>query len=94
VPLLDSDPVAVEDLKPGCGAVVQLGLHKAAVYRDEQGGVHKRSGKPSLLQYSAVHYNKVLYNSVQYSTVDQEQAKGRIAPLCTPPCSSRYTVAL
>lgn len=47
VPLVDCDPVAIEDLKPGCGAVVQLGLHKAAVYRDDQGSLHKHSGEQS-----------------------------------------------
>jgi Rieske Fe-S protein len=36
-PLYQTD---IEDIVPGCGAVVQKGLEKVAVYKDEQGGTH------------------------------------------------------
>jgi glycine/D-amino acid oxidase-like deaminating enzyme/nitrite reductase/ring-hydroxylating ferredoxin subunit len=34
------DVSSVEDIRPGCGAVVRLGLHKVAVYRDPSGDFH------------------------------------------------------
>jgi glycine/D-amino acid oxidase-like deaminating enzyme/nitrite reductase/ring-hydroxylating ferredoxin subunit len=32
-----------DEIKPGCGAIIRDGLHKLAVFRDEQGHVHRRS---------------------------------------------------
>jgi glycine/D-amino acid oxidase-like deaminating enzyme/nitrite reductase/ring-hydroxylating ferredoxin subunit len=34
------DVSSVEDIRPGCGAVVRFGLHKVAVYRDTNGDYH------------------------------------------------------
>lgn len=34
---------SLEELAPGCGAVLRRGLGKVAVYRDEQGKLHERS---------------------------------------------------
>ncbi len=45
-----SDADSADDVAPGTGAVVQRGLHKVAVYRDEQGVVHERSALCTHLQ--------------------------------------------
>jgi glycine/D-amino acid oxidase-like deaminating enzyme/nitrite reductase/ring-hydroxylating ferredoxin subunit len=37
------DVSSVNDIAPGTGAVLRSGLHKLAVYRDEQGVLHERS---------------------------------------------------
>jgi glycine/D-amino acid oxidase-like deaminating enzyme/nitrite reductase/ring-hydroxylating ferredoxin subunit len=41
--LLPAEPGAEERIAPGSGAVLQRGLAKVAVYRDESGVLHKRS---------------------------------------------------
>jgi glycine/D-amino acid oxidase-like deaminating enzyme/nitrite reductase/ring-hydroxylating ferredoxin subunit len=42
--LTGGDIPDIEDLKPGCGAVIKDGIfHKVAVYKDDQGVVHKCS---------------------------------------------------
>src|SRR5205085_576994 len=37
------DVASPDAIRPGHGAVVRRGLHKIAIYRDEQGTVHERS---------------------------------------------------
>jgi Rieske Fe-S protein len=41
--LTGSDVDTLKEIRPGCGAVVRDGLTKVAVYRDENGNVHRRS---------------------------------------------------
>lgn len=45
IPLVGTDAVDIEDLKPYSGCVVQKGTGKIAVYRDGEGNIHKYSGK-------------------------------------------------
>lgn len=42
-PLIGSDAVDIEDLLPNSGAIKQDGLHKVAVYKDQNGCLHKYS---------------------------------------------------
>jgi glycine/D-amino acid oxidase-like deaminating enzyme/nitrite reductase/ring-hydroxylating ferredoxin subunit len=44
------DAGSAEEVAPGCGAVVQRGMKKVAVYRDEQGVLHERSALCTHLQ--------------------------------------------
>lgn len=44
LPFAGSDGVDIEDLAPCGGCVVQSGVSKVAVYKDEKGCVHKFSG--------------------------------------------------
>ncbi|CAI7737666.1 unnamed protein product [Closterium sp. NIES-54] len=44
LPLVGTDGVEMEDLGRGCGAVVRMGVGKAAVFRDKDGRVHAFSG--------------------------------------------------
>ena len=44
IPLVGTDTVDIEDLRPCSGCVVQNGVSKVAVYKDGQGNVHKYSG--------------------------------------------------
>eukprot|EP01027_Heterolobosea_sp_BB2_P000222 GEZU01000332.1.p1 GENE.GEZU01000332.1~~GEZU01000332.1.p1 ORF type:complete len:141 (+),score=34.62 GEZU01000332.1:1-423(+) len=41
--LTSSDVSDIEDVKPGCGAIMRQGITKLAIYRDEDGTVHARS---------------------------------------------------
>ena len=41
--IVGGDVDSVDEIKPGAGAVISRGLHKAAVYRDPKGEVHERS---------------------------------------------------
>jgi glycine/D-amino acid oxidase-like deaminating enzyme/nitrite reductase/ring-hydroxylating ferredoxin subunit len=52
------DVKSVEDLMPGCGAVIRHGLHKVAVYKGEDGTVHECS---AVCPHMAciVHWNDV-----------------------------------
>lgn len=43
IPMVSTDSVDIEDLKPHSGCVVQDGVGKAAVYRDADGNLHKYS---------------------------------------------------
>eukprot|EP00850_Spirogloea_muscicola_P001747 SM000006S19512 [mRNA] locus=s6:1275063:1278577:+ [translate_table: standard] len=43
LPLKGTDIAAIEDLVPDSGGIMQQGLKKVAVYRDESGTVHRRS---------------------------------------------------
>lgn len=55
--LVGGDVKDIEDILPGCGAVVKDGLlHKVAVYRDERGTVHKCSAVCPHLK-AIVHWN-------------------------------------
>jgi len=47
----------IEDIKPGCGAVIRNGISKAAVYRDENGQIHSRSAVCPHLG-AIVHWNE------------------------------------
>lgn len=44
IPMVGTDAVDIEDLKPYSGCVVQHGVAKVAVYRDGEGNIHKYSG--------------------------------------------------
>jgi glycine/D-amino acid oxidase-like deaminating enzyme/nitrite reductase/ring-hydroxylating ferredoxin subunit len=41
--LTGGDVHSADDIKPGSGAVVRRGLHKLAIYRDEEGQLHEHS---------------------------------------------------
>ncbi|GJP37973.1 hypothetical protein CLOM_g22417 [Closterium sp. NIES-68] len=56
LPLVGTDGVAIEDLGRECGAVVSMGLRKAAVFRDKDGLVHAYSATCPHLGCS-VHWN-------------------------------------
>lgn len=47
---------SVEQIPPGQGAILNQGMHKLAVYRDEQGGLHALSAKCTHLG-CVVHFN-------------------------------------
>ena len=47
---------SVQEIAPGTGAIVRDGIHKLAVYRDEQGSVHALSAKCTHLG-CVVHWN-------------------------------------
>ncbi len=40
---LGGDVKSAEEIAPGCGAVLQRGIHKVAAYRDDAGQLHERS---------------------------------------------------
>ncbi|MCO5612682.1 hypothetical protein L7F22_066951 [Adiantum nelumboides] len=42
-PCIGSDAIDIEDLLPDSGAIKQDGLHKVAIYKDKNGGLHKYS---------------------------------------------------
>lgn len=48
IPMVATDAVDIEDLKPYSGCVVQKGVGKMAVYRDGEGNLHKYSGTHAL----------------------------------------------
>jgi glycine/D-amino acid oxidase-like deaminating enzyme/nitrite reductase/ring-hydroxylating ferredoxin subunit len=41
--VMAGDVESADEIKPGAGAIISRGLHKVAVYRDPQGGVHELS---------------------------------------------------
>ena len=47
---------SVQEIAPGAGAIMRDGIHKLAVYRDEQGGLHSLSAKCTHLG-CVVHWN-------------------------------------
>jgi Rieske Fe-S protein len=54
--LLPGDVMSVNAVPPGEGRVIRKGLHKMAVYRDEDGTVHKCSAVCTHLR-CIVHWN-------------------------------------
>ncbi|CAI5506739.1 unnamed protein product [Closterium sp. Naga37s-1] len=56
LPLVGTDGVEMEDLGRGCGAVVRMGVGKAAVFRDKDGRVHAFSATCPHMGCS-VHWN-------------------------------------
>ncbi len=54
--LTSGDIKDIEDLAPGCGGIMRSGLYKLAVYKDQQGIVHKCSAVCPHLK-AIVHWN-------------------------------------